>query len=647
MNQLTQKMPLKRIFIVLSILLLIIMPSLSRDFAQNGDEDVEITYGVDIWNYYLHGDKHAINYDNANSNLKGLEFYGGQFDVITEGVRRLVPGWHILDIRHFFAALFGALLIIFTGLLSYRLSNKNWGIAILASVFLFFSPRIMGESMNNGKDIPFAMAFVMGIYYLVRILLDFTLKKNLWKEALLLALAWGIAFGMRSAGGLLFVGTVGVVTIFYFILNKEKRAALFADKNLWLKKLALYFTTAFVLGYITGLLTWPFALQAPIDNLFVALKEMTNRSIGLRVLFEGKYYNSMAMPWYYELKWIFISNPVIVLLCALSFILLIIRAKKIFGSFTIFLLLFNALFPIFYIIYKNSTVYDTWRHVFFVYPFWVILAALSIPVIQSFLSEKLRLIPVAVVVIGLLPVVYWTISAHPNQYIYFNEFAGGTKGAFGNYDLDYYLTSSKQSSDWIMKNVPRPADGKKLRVLTNMEGLDNYFRNDTSWVYTNYCRYYERDQQDWDYYVTYGRFVSLDQLQNGKWPPANVVYSVNAGGVPVGIVIKRKSHDDYNAYQALQRKDYATAAQLYASYINVDNTNEMVYCNYAIALASTNRFDDAVQAMKKAIDLNRDQFQFYQILSQIYQAKGDVNSAQQILLEGQSRMAMQNEEMSE
>ncbi len=636
----------KRIFWALCIATLIIMPLVSNQFGQCGDEDVEIQYGIDIFNYFAYGDQQAIDYDKQShskfgANIRGMQFYGGMFDLLTETVHRAIPSWHIVDVRHFFSAIFGVLLFMFTGLLAYRLANKKWWIAVLSFVFMLFSPRIFGESMNNGKDIPFAMGMTMGIYYLVRILQDFDTRKNLWRETALFGLGWGIVFGMRSAGGLLFIAYAGVIVVAYLVLNTSRRKLLIENNYKLFKKVALSILVGLAGGYILGLLTWPFGLQAPISNFFVAFKEMANREVNIRVLFDGVYYSSMDMPWYYEFQWIFISNPIIIMVLACLFVPLLPKALKQYGIFTIFLLFFCALFPILYIIYKKSTVYDTWRHVFFVYPFFVMMAVFSVDILGTMLKNKWKWVPLAVAFVGLLPVMAWTIKSHPHQYVYFNSFVGGPAGAFGRYDLDYYLVSGKASAAWILKNVPRPANGQKLRVLTNMEGMDTYFRKDTSWIFSQYARYYERNQQDWDYYITYGRFVSVWQLQNGKWPPANVVYSTEVDGVPIGVVIKRSSKASFYAYTALQKQDFNTAIQQYAEFLKTDSSDEMVYSNYAIALASVGRLQEAEAALVKATQLDASRPDFYQILAQVYQGMGDRNKAQQAMMQAQSIMAQE------
>jgi len=634
----------KRLFFISSLVILILMPVLSRDFGQTGDEDVEVAYGQDIWNYFVHGNKQALNYDNHpyyGANIKNMELYGGMFDFLNEAIHHAFPGWHVIDIRHFTGSIFGAFMMIFTGLIAYRLSGKKWHIALLALIFMAFSPRMFGESMNNGKDIPFCMGFTMGIYYLIRILQDFNIKKTLWNEAILLGVSWGIVFGMRSAGGLIFLAYVVLFIGLFFFVNKTERSQLFADKKSVFKKLLLYFLSAFFIGSALGLLTWPYGLQAPVQNLFTALKEMSNRSVGIKVLFDGKYTNSMLLPWYYEFKWILISSPVIVVLLALLFIPLLPKGLKTYGFFSVFLIVFSATFPILYIIYKKSTVYDTWRHVFFVYPFWVAAASLSVDLIMLLFQNGKKWIPYGVALAALIPAVIWTVKSHPNQYVYFNEFQGGVRGAFGKYDLDYYHNSGKEMAEWILKHAKRPPAGQKIKVLSNMDGMDTYFRNDTSWISYGYGRYYERNQLDWDYYVTFGRFVSLWQLENGKWPPANAVFMVTEDDTPLGVVLERKSRDAYLAYTALQNKDYINAIKLYESYIKTDSSDEMIFLNYALALAYGNQPDKAIEMMQKAIQLNGERPDFYQIMAQIYQAKGDSANAQKAMMTAQSMAAQQ------
>jgi hypothetical protein len=615
----------KKIFIAFSLFIMVLMPILSKDYGQTGDEWLQIEYGKDIYNYFTKGDQQALDYNNKSLQYQGIEYYGGLFEIAVTVAHKMFPSVDELQFRHFFNALMGAVMMVFVGLIAFRISRK-WHIGLLALLFIFFSPRLFGESMNNSKDIPFACGFVITMYGLIACLQDFPLKR--WKHIALIALGFAIAFGIRPAGGILVIAYLGFFIGLYYFWHKEFRQSLSANNNKLFKALIGQVLLALAVGYTIGILAWPWGLQEPLTNPFVSLQKMTNIQIQLRVLFDGVYRMNNAQPWFYEFKWILISNPLIVLAGFAAFIVLSAKAIKLYGKFYVVFILFCALFPILYMIYKHSSVHDTWRHVFFVYTFWVVAAALGFDIITTLIkSEKLRMVPVYVAMFGLLPVVIWTVRSHPNQYVYFNELQGGVKGAFGYYDIDYYQNSGKQAAEWIKKNV-KPVLGRKLIVMSNMSAYHKYFEKDTAWITAAYGRYSDRHHLEWDYYVTYPRYVDAGIMQNGLWPPANTHHIIEIDEVPLSVIFKNKSTAGMAAFQAYEKKDYANATALYAQYLAAETEDEMAWVNYAVSLAYTGQIDAAIAAVNKAIALNPYTPEYYDLAAQLYGAKNDQQQAQ-------------------
>lgn len=631
----------KQAFIILSAFILILMPALSHYYGMTGDEWLQLEYGQHIWDYFFHGDMQALDYTNRNAQYAQQELYGGLFDFSMNILHHWFPSVAILTLRHFFNSIFGAGFMVFTGLLGYRLSHK-WSVGFIALLFIFLSPRIFGESMNNPKDIPFATGFAMGMYFLVAMLQDFPNK--LWKNALGLAIGWGIAFGIRAAGGLL-LGAYFVLFIglFYFT-HKAFSEMLMANSNKLLKKFIFFFVGAVLIGYIIGLLCWPWGLQSPISNPIESLKGMTNRVTNIRVLFEGSYRMAADMPWYYEFKWMIISNPLIIIFAFITFLALIMRAYKKYGTFAVALIVFSAFFPIVYMIYKHSTVYDTWRHVFFVYSYWVIGAAMGLDLISDFIKGNIkRWVPIGTAFIGLIPIMIWMVHSHPNQTVYFNELVGGAKGAYGYYDLDYYQNSGKQAADWI-KEHGKHAPGKRIFVRSNMSSIGLYYEKDTNLIHGDYGRYTDRSHLDWDYYIAYPRYTPAEIMQNDKWILSNTVHRVEVDGVPLCVVVERKSLAGIDAFDAYQKKDYGTAVHKYAEYLKTDTTDEYVYANYAIALASTGQIDAGLAALQKAFELDPEQPQYLELQAEFYKAKGDMHGYQTMMQKTQALAAQQQEE---
>jgi hypothetical protein len=621
----------KAVFLALSLAVLVILPFLSRDYGQSGDEWIQIEYGKHVWDYFFNDDKQALDYSNMSHQFSHQEYYGGLFDFGTHVVHEWFPATDILTLRHFFNALLSALLMIFTGLLARKLSG-SWAIGVLGLLFILFSPRIFGEGMNNPKDIPLATGFAMGIYFLVSFLFD--APQKLWRNALGIGLAFALSFGVRSAGGFLLLAFILFSILVYLILNKQFRRAAFENNNALLKKGTLALAVMLLLGYIIGLSTWPWGLQSPIGNPLESLSGMTNRESYLRVLFEGRYRMNNNLPWYYEFKWILISNPLIVLAGFIVFIASMILPRRPYGTFTLFIILFGAFFPLLYMVYKNSTVYDTWRHVFFVYPFWVAGGALGFHHLRQYMkTEKLFNVPVFMGMLGLLPAIIWTVRSHPNQSVYFNETVGGPAGAYGYYDLDYYQNSGKQAANWIKTNIKSIA-GRKIIVASNLSAYYRYFADDTPRISVPYVRYSERHGKDWDYYITYPRYISAELLQNDAWGK-DAVHWVEIDGAPLTIILGRKTKAGIPAFEAFEKKDYPTAIQKYRELLSVDATDENAHFYYGIALAYVGELDAAIAAVNKALEIDPSRSDFYDMLSKIYGAKGDMSNAQQAMLKAQ------------
>ena len=617
----------KKIFLILSGLVIVLMPLLSSSYGQTGDEWIQIEYGKHIYNYFFNGDMQALDYSNKSFQMSHQEYYGGLFDFPMYLLHKWFPFVDILTLRHFFNALFGAMMMLFTGLLARRVSGK-WMIGVLALLFIVFSPRVFGESMNNPKDIPYAAGFIVGIYFMVAFLQD--MPRKAWRNVIGMSIGWGIAFGVRAAGGILLFAYIGLFVSLYYFFHKSFRESVTADNKKLLKKSILQLFVVLVVGYVIGLVCWPWGLQAPIGNPLESLSGMTNRAVAISVLFEGAFVKSVEMPWYYEFKWIFISNPIVILLGATAFVLLLFKAKKKYGVWASVLVVFGALFPILYMIYKDSTVYDTWRHVFFVYPFWVIAAALAFDMATDYLkSEKMKMLPIGVAVLALLPAIVWTVKEHPNQYVYFNEFVGGIEGAHGIYETEYYQNSGKQAADWIKKDSEQETKSDEILVRSSMSDYGRYFRDskDSVRLGGDYGKYNERHRLKWDYFVTYPRFKSAAVLENGIWPPRNAVHIVEAGGAPLCAVLKRASNASVEAYKAFEQKDYALAVQKYEEYLQTDQYDENVYRFYAVSLASVGNVSGAIAATQQAIKLDPTRPDFYEMLYLLYNQIGDKANA--------------------
>ena len=575
--------------IFLTALAIVLVPS----YGITGDEDIQWKYGDYVWKYFKTSGQDTTLFKDPKLAESPLRLYGGFFDGAAAMMIDVFKPKNEFLLRHYWNSVFGLLSILFAGLICFELTRR-WSVAFLGALFLTITPRFFGEMFNNPKDIPFAAGYVISIYYIIRFINN--IEKPRWSDVIGLALGIALAIGVRI-GGLLVIAYFGLFYVLYAILNKK------LDFH-YLKKSMLYGVIAVLAGYVLACLWWPYAMEDMINNPLNALSVMRSYPLSISMLFDGMRVNTAEMPSNYLTRWLWIGTPIYLLLGTFGFVFYSIKNIKSENRLHFALLLFAMIFPIYYIISGKSVVYDALRHVIFVMPMMAIMTALVVDAIIFYFKEKSKNgFYVSIIIIGILvflPLKHM-IKNHPNQYVYFNEIFGGVKKAFGYFETDYYHNSGKNCTDWIKANVKSDS---KVKVLSNLGSIPHYFTNDTAKYSANYGRWRERDHLDWDYYVAYSRFIEPENLQNGSWPPGKVLYSLKVDDVPVCVVMQRLNKDDIAAFDALNAGDMNAAAILYQKNLSIDNSNEYTWYYYSIALANTGRIEEAIQAMKTAININ-------------------------------------------
>ncbi len=620
-----QRINLKACTLGSLFLIAVVMMWMSRDFGISGDEVTQHTYGQKVLAYLT-----SSGADKSALTFKNVYFYGGLYDAFCAALEKAFPAADPYNIRHALNALMGALTIAAASLLARRLGG--WGAALATAWFLALSPRFIGESMNNPKDIPFALGMTLGFSAILRFLESFPVVR--WKSAVWMALAIGFAISIRI-GGLLLIPYIAAGAGLYYLLRWRKTHALTHTAVLRFAGVA---ALSSAVGYGIGLLVWPYALQAPLSNPFTALAEMSQFSVGIRMLYDDRMIMSNEVPWYYIPKWIYITSPIVVLALFSASPALPWLDRRLPKAPVLFLL-FATFFPVVYVIYKHSPLYDGWRHLLFVYPLMAVLAALVLRAVVARIEKPaLKLAVVGAVVLGLCLPLRWMVANHPHDIVYFNELQGGTAGAYGYYETDYYMNSMKPAIRRLDALAGLQTATDSLTIATNcIEPVQHYLARLNPRLKPAYVRYRERHQTAYDYAIFYTRFIEKEQLQNGYFPPDNTIGTVDADGVPLAAILRGdSSRAGARAFERYNAKDYATAAALYAEAQKRAPKDETIMVPYAISLASIGRLDDAIAQMNAATKITPANPQLYQVLAQLYDAKGDRTAAQRATQQAQA-----------
>lgn len=625
--------PLFRLaFFITALIIFIILPILSLDAGLSGDDTKHYQHAAKVFRYFTEDDPAALN-DTKNK----LNFYGQSFDFFTSLIIRLFGLQdNAYEARHVMVALSGAAAILCTGLLVKLFSGYSGG--LLAMLLMFLSPRFLGHAFNNPMDIPFALGNIFALYHLILFLKK--LPGISIRHAIWIAVGIGWANGIRI-GGLLLVPYIFMFAGLYVLFNRWPWK--FFSTGWWsfvLRGFAALVGISLA-GYLLSLLTWPYALQDIVNHPIKAFKVMSDIQVSIRVLYNGMIHWSDKLPWHYIPRNMILTIPVLILLGWLASIYTWISDRKEGNGFFYFILWFTLLFPVLFIIYRESNVYGGWRHMLFIYPSMVALAAISLSsLIGKVKKPALRYALIGLLLLGIFHPMKHIISNHPNTYIYFNELSGGINKTAGSYETDYYTNSLKPASDFFIDNILPQLEGSEenpIKVVSNFS-IDYYFREHRDRVKTSYSRYYDRGKYDWDYAILYCNYLHPSQLRNGMWPPKNTIYEVKVDTVVVAAIVERKNRDDHKGSVLLaeamqeqnQNKLDRSLFHLQAA-VEYDPSNEIALLELGNAYSAFLRFEEARSTMDKLLEVYPNYDKAYNIKGYSYLIEAEVRQDIELL----------------
>lgn len=348
--------------------------------------------------------------------------------------------WHLYTyIICFVGAFF--LFLILKGIL------KSKYLSLIITSLYFLSPRIFSDSLYNNKDMILLSLLLMAIYF----------GMNLIKKKSMIS---AICFGIVSAFmcnvkviGFYFVTVIGTFYILSLIFNKQ-----FSKKNFLVGFIAVI-TWLFIYIIITPAI-WGSGSFNLIDHIKWGLEQSSNFSrLKPTVHFEGVYHSRdiNPLPWYYLIKMVVISTPIIVIICFLvGFIFLVkhfiisIKRKKFDDLLKfIFMVLLILLVPIYIGTFGKPNLYNGWRHFYFLYASIIILAAYGIYNVQRIV--KIKYIFNTIIVITIFYYFIGNIVNGVGGMTYYNLLVNGNRKL--NYETDYYgVTTMQALTNFIDKN---------------------------------------------------------------------------------------------------------------------------------------------------------------------------------------------------
>ena len=458
-------MPLKNKHLPILIILLvslIIGIFTFQDYGMTWDENLYYQYGEAIGYAYsiparLNGD---FDIDRAfGPSGDDHRIYGPVYLLITRipvlalhnltGID-IVALWHLFN---FITFLLGVFYLYKLSLRWLKPTSAFW-----TALFYLTQPLLWGHGFINPKDPPFATIFIIAIYYGFKMVDNFpqenlTIKNinrfQVW-QVILIGILIGIATNLRIIAPLI------AALIFLYALLQRK----------W--KITLWFIPIGLVAIIVLYSSWPYLWEAPVERFMGVLTRMSNNPTKLKVLFYGDTYRAYELPLRYlpVLLGITLTEPVWILFTLGLSVVVFKLFKKNLAWKSLIIIIFWFVLIISYVLIMRPPMYDGFRHFLFILPPVFILAGFGIEQICTWGGKPWLN---TFVMLGILFYGARGIAKlYPYEYAYYNSFVGGTSGAQGTFETDYWLTCYKDA----VGAFAQLADGEEKVLITYREPVN-------------------------------------------------------------------------------------------------------------------------------------------------------------------------------
>ena len=453
--------PYKQICVSLFFLIFLgIGISIHKDYSVSWDEPAQrLIGGVNL--------THIAKLVGSNSILSNPQFtdfskipldqlkdrdYGVIFEVpaiFIEHLLGLSDSLEIYHSRHLLTFLF-----VFCGLIAvYRMGERrfsNWRAGLLVASFFILSPRFFAESFYNDKDLVFVSVFAIAMNTAISFLITPNTRTLIFHS-----IASAIAIDARIMAVI-----IPAVTLFIFTLELIRQEIPWR-RSVFLLILYPIITSVLVVAF------WPWLWSSPWVNFIQSFKNMAQFRWDPEFLFRGEIVKASNLPKTYIPVWLSITTPKFYL--ALFMVGMLVTFKNCFykgwriwrGSAELQDLIFLGFFiaPIISVISLNSILYNGWRHIYFIYPAFLMVALLGWFSLWE-IKKYNYIIKISLSLITLISFSFtasWMIKNHPLQNLYFNSLAGNWTKKF---EVDYWALAYKPALEKILSQ-----DSKKTYLL--------------------------------------------------------------------------------------------------------------------------------------------------------------------------------------
>ena len=415
-----------------------------------------------------------FRYDELGPRL--LSLYGGDrealpaadapvhaqwFQVLTAAVQSVIPA-NRFDVRHamtFLIGIGGLAALLPIG----RLAIGRWA-GLTAIVLCLLTGNFYGHLFFSPVDVPFMAA--MSWATLAIVLMARPVAPS-WAAVITAGLFTGLALATRPGG---ILGQV-LLLVAMLLCACEAMFRLGRGSAGSLLRMIVQTVVAVALGWIVAIALLPTLhgadLLQRLRTMFVRMPAAADAPSS--IISWGREWSTNALPWHYlpgellaRLSGVFVVLLGLAIVFAIGSLILFLAARRreskqpghvstpmlmsflLVRSRAVLVVALTALVPLLVAMIARPQLYDGIRLVLFIVPPLALLAAWGflrlMPLIRSF-----PIIAAALIGIQIGGGVLVLASQHPLEYITTNAFAGGTRGSYARFELDYWGAAASEA----------------------------------------------------------------------------------------------------------------------------------------------------------------------------------------------------------
>jgi len=442
--------------IALLAIALVIGLATAADYGLTVDEFNTDDYGPKALAWYTSGFKDRSHFETVEFSLW---YYGPWFHMLTAYVQSFDFADRV-TVRHvmtFLVGLAGVAALLPIG----RLAAGRWA-GLTAIALCLMTGYLYGNLFFAPIDVPFLAAMTWATLAILVMTRD---ALPSWRATFVTGALTGMAIASRTGGIITHAYLLGALMLC--------AAQFFADHGRltprYLAQIGSRYGTVVVVAWIVAIALWPWLqIGNPFTQFRIALVHFANMPMVFEFSHWGERIMTDALPLTYIPAQLLARLPgAFLILLAVVFgygvASTIVLARKTAAKWRldrdaglraaaltlgrargILVVCAAVVLPLGFLILQRATIYDGIRHVLFVIPMLAILAGVGLTAVLPLLRRA----PVAAAIAAgayVGSIVVTLAALHPLEYVAMNALAGGTRGAYDKFELDYWSVAATEA----------------------------------------------------------------------------------------------------------------------------------------------------------------------------------------------------------